>query len=65
MSEAVSSTLSLPSRRYRLRKAAWTVLGAVGSLLATVLIAPTFMDLGLLKRTYFRWSKKRSTGTSM
>ena len=52
MSEAVSSTLSLPSRRYRIRKAAWIALGVVGLLLATVLIGPTFIDLGLFKRTY-------------
>ena len=52
MSEAVSSTVSLPSRRYRVTKAAGIVFGAVGLLLAAILIAPTFIDLGLLKRTY-------------
>jgi hypothetical protein len=52
MSEAVSSTLSPSARRYRVRKAAGIVFGAVGLLLATILIAPTFIDLGLLKRTY-------------
>jgi AsmA protein len=53
MAQAVSSrALSLPSRAYRIKKAAWIGLGVVGLLLATVLIAPTFIDLGLFKNTY-------------
>ncbi|HVO92250.1 MAG TPA: AsmA family protein, partial [Terriglobales bacterium] len=53
MSEAVSSSaLSLSSRGYRIRKAVWISLGAIGLLFATVLIVPTFIDLGLFKRTY-------------
>ena len=35
MSEAVSSTLPLPTRRYRIRNALWIALGVVGFLLAT------------------------------
>lgn len=53
MSEAVSSpALSLPTRAYRIKKAAWIGLGVVGLLLATVLIVPAFIDLGLFKSTY-------------
>jgi AsmA protein len=53
MSEAVSApALSLPSRAYRIKQAAWIGLGVVGLLLATVLIVPTFIDLGLFKSTY-------------
>ena len=51
MSEAISP-LSLPSRRDRICKAAWIALGLIGLLLATVLIGPTFIDLGRFKRTY-------------
>jgi AsmA protein len=42
----------LPSRAYRIKQAAWIGLGVVGFLLATVLIVPTFIDLGLFKSTY-------------
>jgi AsmA protein len=53
MSEAVSSpSLATPSRAHRIKQAAWIGLGVVGLLLATVLIVPTFIDLGLFKSTY-------------
>jgi len=42
----------LPSRAYRTKKAAWIGLGVVCLLVATVLIVPTFIDLGLFKSTY-------------
>lgn len=53
MSEAVSSAdLSLPSSARRIKKVAWFSLGAFGLLLATILILPSFIDLGLFKSTY-------------
>jgi len=53
MSDVVSSpAVSLPSRAYRTKKAAWIGLGVVCLLVATVLIVPTFIDLGLFKSTY-------------
>jgi hypothetical protein len=53
MSEAVSSpVLAAPSRRFKIKKAAWIGLGVFGFLLALALVVPHFVDLGLLKRTY-------------
>lgn len=53
MSDSVSShALPVPSRRYRIAKFVWIALAAVAGLLAIVVIAPTFIDLGLFKRTY-------------
>ncbi len=53
MSEAVSSpVLAAPSRRFKIKKAAWIGLGVFGCLLALILIVPQFIDLGLFKRTY-------------
>jgi uncharacterized protein involved in outer membrane biogenesis len=53
MPDAVSSsTLSLPSLSYKIKKAAWIALALLGVLLAAILIAPHFVDLGLFKRTY-------------
>ncbi|MGH7797128.1 MAG: AsmA family protein [Candidatus Binatia bacterium] len=53
MPDAVSSsTLSLPSWSYKVRKAAWIALALLGILLALILVVPHFVDLGLFKRTY-------------
>ena len=53
MSDAVSSpVLAAPSRRFKIKKAAWIGLGLFGFLLALILIVPQFVDLGLFKRTY-------------
>jgi hypothetical protein len=53
MSEAVSSpVLAAPSRRFKIKKAAWIGLAIFGFLLALILIVPQFIDLGLFKRTY-------------
>ena len=53
MPEVVSSPTenALPSRRVA-RKATWIGLGVLGFLLALILVAPHFVDLGLFKRTY-------------
>ena len=53
MSEAISSpVLTAPSRRFKIKKAAWIGLGVFGFLLALILVVPQFVDLGLFKRTY-------------
>jgi AsmA protein len=53
MSEAVSSpVLTAPSRRFKIKKAAWIGLGVFGFLLALILVVPHFVDLALFKRTY-------------
>ncbi len=53
MPEVVSSpTESAPPRRRLIKKAAWIGLGVLGCLLALILVAPHFVDLGLFKRTY-------------
>jgi hypothetical protein len=53
MTEAVSSpVLAAPSRRFKLKKAAWIGVGMFGFLLALLLVVPQFVDLGLFKRTY-------------
>ena len=53
MSEAISSpVLTAPSRRFKIKKAAWIGLGVLASILALILVAPHFVDLGLFKRTY-------------
>ena len=53
MSDAVtSSSLALPSWSYKIKKAAWIALLLLGLLLATILVVPHFVDLGLFKRTY-------------
>jgi uncharacterized protein involved in outer membrane biogenesis len=53
MTEAVSSSPTTPPpRNLKLKKAAWAGLGVFGFLLAVVLVAPQFVDLGLFKRTY-------------
>lgn len=53
MSEAISSpVLTAPSRRFKIKQAAWIGLGVFGFLLALILVVPQFVDLGLFKRTY-------------
>jgi AsmA protein len=53
MPDAVTSpSLSLPSRSYKIRRAAWISFAVLGFLLAGILIVPHFIDLGLFKRTY-------------
>ena len=53
MSDAVTSpSLALPSRRYKIKKAAWISLAVVGLLCTAILVVPHFIDLGLFKRTY-------------
>lgn len=53
MPDATSSpTLAFPSLRYRIKRAAWFALAFIFLLLASVVIAPHFIDLGLFKRTY-------------
>jgi uncharacterized protein involved in outer membrane biogenesis len=53
MSDAVTSpTFALPSRRYKIKRAAWIGFAVLGFLLATILVVPHFVDLGLFKRTY-------------
>lgn len=47
-----SSTLSLPSLSYKIKKAACIAVALLGVLLAAVLIVPHFVDLGVFKRTY-------------
>jgi AsmA protein len=53
MPEAVSpSAASAAPRRWIVKRAAWIGLAIFGSLLALILIAPHFVDLGLFKKTY-------------
>jgi AsmA protein len=53
MTEAVSSSAESAAPRARtIKKTAWFGLAGVGFLLAVILIAPHFVDLGLFKRTY-------------
>jgi len=53
MPEVVSSqTVSTAPRRRLVRRVAWIGLAALACLLALILIAPHFVDLGLFKRTY-------------
>ena len=53
MSQSVSSpTVAIPTRRCRLRKAAWIAAGGTFLLLLAILITPQFIDLGYFKRTY-------------
>jgi AsmA protein len=53
MSDAVTSpTFALPSRRYKIKKAASIGFAALGFLLVTLVVVPHFVDLGLFKRTY-------------
>ena len=53
MSNAVTSpSLALPSRRYKIKKAAWISLAVLGLLFTAILVVPHFIDLGLFKRTY-------------
>jgi uncharacterized protein involved in outer membrane biogenesis len=53
MSEIVpSAAISLPARARRIKKAAWIGLGAVGCILAALLILPSLIDLAMFKRTY-------------
>lgn len=53
MPDIVSSeSLALPSWSYKIKKAAWIGLAVGGFLIALVLVAPHFVDLGLFKRTY-------------
>jgi AsmA protein len=53
MNETLSPSLA-PSRppNPKLKKLAWIAFGVLGFLLAAVLVAPHFVDLGLFKRTY-------------
>jgi AsmA protein len=54
MSEEVVSSpaLTLPSWLYKIKKAAWIGVAAVGLLITAILVVPHFVDLGLFKRTY-------------
>jgi len=53
MSESVSSrSLTVPTWRCTLKRAAWIVFGGLFLLLLVILIAPHFVDLGYFKRTY-------------
>ena len=54
MSEEVVSSpaLTLPSWLYKIKKAAWIGVAAVGLLTTAILVVPHFVDLGLFKRTY-------------
>ena len=53
MSESVSSrSLTVPTWRCTLKRAAWIVFGSLFLLLLVILIAPHFVDLGYFKRTY-------------
>src|SRR6266508_3508826 len=52
-SDLVSSpALTLPSWLYKIKKAAWIGVAAVGLLITAILVVPHFVDLGLFKRTY-------------
>src|SRR5918992_930821 len=52
--EVVSSppALTLPSSLYKVKKAVWIGFAIIGFLLATIVVVPHFIDLGLFKRTY-------------
>ena len=53
MPEVISSpTVGAAPRRRFVKKAAWIGLGVLAFLLASILVAPNFVDLGLFKRTY-------------
>lgn len=47
-----SPALSLASGAHKRKKAAWIGLGTIGLLMALLLVAPAFIDLGLFKRSY-------------
>ena len=49
---ASSPALSLPSWTYRIKKVVWIGVGILGAILATILVVPHFIDLGLFKSTY-------------
>jgi AsmA protein len=49
---ASSPALSLPAWASRIKKALWIGLAVVGFLVAAILAAPRFIDLGLFKSTY-------------
>jgi AsmA protein len=49
---ASSPALSWPSWTYRIKKAVWISFGIIVVLLAALLVAPHFIDLGLFKNTY-------------
>ena len=53
MSDAVTSpSLALPSRKYKIKRAAWISLAVAGFLCALILVVPQFIDLGLFKRSF-------------
>ena len=53
MPDAVSSpALALPAWICKLKRTVWIGLGVILTLLAVILVAPHFIDLGLFKRTY-------------
>ncbi|HWH80510.1 MAG TPA: AsmA family protein, partial [Candidatus Binatus sp.] len=53
MSKAASTPLvESPRGGLNLKRAAWITFGVLGLLLASVLVVPHFIDLGLFKRTY-------------
>jgi AsmA protein len=53
MPDATSSpSLAFPLSSHRIKRAVWIALGVIFTLIATLVVAPYFIDLGLFKSTY-------------